>query len=66
MEDALLNLLAKMNAASRELITFYWGEDLSPSQANRLADKVRIEYPAQQVEMYEGGQPHYFLILSVE
>jgi DAK2 domain fusion protein YloV len=66
LEDALLNLLAKMNAASRELITFYWGEDLSPSQANRLADKVRIEYPAQQVEMYEGGQPHYFLILSVE
>jgi DAK2 domain fusion protein YloV len=66
LEEALLNLLGKMNADSRELITLYWGEDLSPSQANQLADKVRVEYPAQQVEMYEGGQPHYFLILSVE
>jgi DAK2 domain fusion protein YloV len=66
LEEALLNLLGKMKADSRELITLYWGEDLSPSQANQLADKVRVEYPAQQVEMYEGGQPHYFLILSVE
>ena len=66
LEEALLNLLGKMKADSHELITLYWGEDLSPSQANQLADKVRVEYPAQQVEMYEGGQPHYFLILSVE
>jgi hypothetical protein len=66
LEEALLNLLGKMNADSRELITFYWGEDLDPSQANRLADTVRVGYPAQQVEIYEGGQPHYFLILSVE
>jgi dihydroxyacetone kinase-like predicted kinase len=66
LEEALMNLLGKMNAGSRELITFYWGEDLDPSQANRLADIVRIDYPAQQVEIYEGGQPHYFLILSVE
>jgi uncharacterized protein len=66
LEEALLNLLGKMKADSHELITLYWGEDLSPSQANQLADKVRVEYPVQQVEMYEGGQPHYFLILSVE
>ncbi|MGD0805952.1 MAG: DAK2 domain-containing protein [Anaerolineales bacterium] len=66
LEEALLNLLRKMKADSHELITLYWGEDLSPSQANQLADTVRVEYPAQQVEMYEGGQPHYFLILSVE
>jgi hypothetical protein len=66
LEEALLNLLGSMKADLHELITFYWGEDLSPSQANRLADKVRVEYPSQQVEMYEGGQPHYFLILSVE
>ncbi len=66
LEEALLNLLVKMKADARELITCYWGEDLNPSQANRLADTVRAEYPAQQVEIYEGGQPHYFLILSVE
>jgi len=66
LEEALMNLLEKMNAASRELITFYWGEDLDPAHANRLADTVRIGYPAQQVEIYEGGQPHYYLILSVE
>jgi uncharacterized protein len=66
LEEALLNLLGKMKADSRELITLYWGEALDPSHANRLADAVRMGYPAQQVEIYPGGQPHYFLILSVE
>jgi DAK2 domain fusion protein YloV len=66
LEEALLNLLGKMKADSHELITFYWGEDLDPPRANRLADRVRIEFPSQQVEVYEGGQPHYFFILSVE
>jgi DAK2 domain fusion protein YloV len=66
LEEAMLNLLAKMKADSHELITFYWGEALNAAQANRLADVVRNGYPAQQVEIYEGGQPHYFLILSVE
>jgi DAK2 domain fusion protein YloV len=66
LEEALLDLLVKMQADSHELITFYWGEDLDPPHANVLADKIRIEYPSQQVEVYEGGQPHYFFILSVE
>ncbi|MBN1439214.1 MAG: DAK2 domain-containing protein [Anaerolineales bacterium] len=66
LEDTLMDLLFKMGAESRELVTLYWGERLTPQAANQLADKIRATFPAQQVESYEGGQPHYFFILSVE
>jgi DAK2 domain fusion protein YloV len=66
LEDALMDLLRKMKADSHELITLYWGDRLTPQAANQLADKVRASFPEQQVESYEGGQPHYFFIMSVE
>jgi DAK2 domain fusion protein YloV len=66
LEDALMNLLRKMQAGKRELITLYWGDRLTPQAADQLADKVRANFPEQKVEAYEGGQPHYFFILSVE
>jgi DAK2 domain fusion protein YloV len=66
LEESLIDLLRKMGAQTHELITLYWGERLSSQAANQLADKVRAGFPDQQVESYEGGQPHYFFILSVE
>jgi dihydroxyacetone kinase-like predicted kinase len=53
-------------AASRELITLYYGEDLSVMDANQLGDHIREHYPEQELEIHEGGQPHYQLILSIE
>jgi hypothetical protein len=66
LEDALMDLLRKMEADSRELITLYWGDRLTPQAASQLVDAVRDTFPNQEVESYEGGQPHYFFILSVE
>ncbi|MBN2086601.1 MAG: DAK2 domain-containing protein [Anaerolineales bacterium] len=66
LEESLLELLRKMGAETHELITLYWGDRLTPQAANQLTDKVRATFPSPQVESYEGGQPHYFFILSVE
>jgi DAK2 domain fusion protein YloV len=66
LEEALLDLLNIMGADSHELVTLYWGDRLTPQAANQLTDKVRANFPNSQVESYDGGQPHYFFILSVE
>jgi DAK2 domain fusion protein YloV len=66
LEESLMKLLRKMGVENHELVTLYWGERLTHQSANQLTDKVRAAFPAQQVESYEGGQPHYFFILSVE
>jgi acid stress-induced BolA-like protein IbaG/YrbA len=35
-------------------------------EANRIADVIRAAYPTQEIELQDGGQPHYQFIISVE
>jgi len=66
IEEAVLGLLEKAETDKRELITFYYGEDLSRSEAFRIADAAREKYPSQEIEVQDGGQPHYPFLISVE
>lgn len=66
LEDAALETLAAAGADQAELLTMYFGADLAPRQANEIADRVRLRWPAAAVELLEGGQPHFPLLISVE
>ena len=66
IEEGVMAFLAKAQAAEHELITLYYGEDLDQSEANRIVDAVRQAYPGQEIELQDGGQPHYQFIISVE
>ena len=35
-------------------------------QANQIADNLRQRWPQQEVEVIDGGQHHYHLIVSIE
>ena len=59
-------LLDKAEAADHEIVTLFYGEEMSHVEANRIADLIREKYPNLEVEVQEGGQPHYQFILSVE
>jgi dihydroxyacetone kinase-like predicted kinase len=66
VEAACLGALEKAETTERELITLFYGEDMTSTEANRIVDVIRAAYPAQEVELQDGGQPHYQFILSVE
>ena len=66
VEEGCLELLEKANAAEHELITLFYGQDITHAEANRIADAIRNRYSGQEVEVQEGGQPHYQFIISVE
>ena len=66
IEDACLALLEKAGTPDYELITLFYGEGMSHPEANRIADLIRQRYTGQEVEVQEGGQPHYQFILSIE
>jgi len=66
VEEGCLCLLEKANAKEHELITLFFGEDLTATEANLISDKVREAYPGQEIEVQDGGQPHYQFIISVE
>ena len=66
VEHACLEALQKANTAEYELITLFHGEQLPPAEANRIVDVIRSAYPAQEIEVQDGNQPHYQFIISVE
>lgn len=66
VEQAVLDLLKTAKAEEHELITMIYGEDLKAAQANQIADLVRQAYPRLEIELQDGGQPHYQFILSIE
>lgn len=59
-------LFESVGAQDYEIVTLYYGQDLPPAQAEALADAIRATYPDLEVEVIDGGQPHYYYIISVE
>jgi fatty acid kinase len=66
LEKGVLDFLKKAKAEDHELITLFYGEELKSNEANRIADLVREKYPSLEIEVQDGGQPHYQFIISVE
>ncbi len=65
-EETVWQLLAKMNANDRELLTFYYGEDVSEAEAETLQAQVQSRYNRQEITFVRGDQPHYHYIISAE
>jgi DAK2 domain fusion protein YloV len=66
LKEVVQEMLRQMQADEQEIITIYYGEDIVGAEAESLADEIMAHYPAQEVELVDGGQPHYHYILSVE
>jgi len=64
--DGCLSFLEKVGAKDFELITLFYGENVSRSEVDKVADKIREKYPMLDIEVQEGGQPHYQFIISLE
>jgi DAK2 domain fusion protein YloV len=65
-EEVAWNLLERMGASDRELITIYWGGDLAEGEAEAFCEQVRERYSDAEVELVHGGQPFYDYIISAE
>ena len=64
--DVLNEVLAKLNLDEAEVITIYHGADTEPTEAEQVSMAIREQYPQLQIEVVNGGQPHYNYIVSVE
>jgi hypothetical protein len=61
-----LDALEQIGAEGYEIVTIYYGESVTADEAQQLADELKRRYPEQEVEVVDGGQPHYYYILSAE
>jgi uncharacterized protein len=66
LKDAALGLLKKAHADHFELITLFYGADVSRMEVDTIVDSIRKKYIKQEIEVQDGGQPHYQFIISIE
>ena len=66
IDQTLLELVDAMMNEDAELITLYYGSDISEEDAENAAAKVEEKYPAIDVELQMGGQPIYYYVISME
>ena len=65
-DEVLTEALARANPDEAEVVTIYYGADTKLAEAEQVAAAIREQHPQLQVEVVQGGQPHYNYIASVE
>jgi len=61
----MLKAIGETRSRDAELVTLYTGAEVEPSFASEIADKIRQLFGIE-VEVVDGGQPHYEFIISIE
>ena len=60
------DLIAKLHHPAHSLVNIYYGADVSEEEALNLQEVLQEKYPDLDVEVFEGGQPIYYYIVSLE
>lgn len=66
IDEITTNLIQKLVDEDTAIITLFYGEDVSEDAANELRDSLEDKFEDIDVELYYGGQPLYYYLISVE
>lgn len=66
IEETTIDMLSQLIDDDSELISVYYGKDVSSEQVDSLTAKIEETYPDLDLEVHSGGQPIYYYIVSVE
>lgn len=66
IKDSVMEMLESMVTDESELISIYYGTDVTEADAEAIAAEVTEKYPDFEIELQNGGQPVYYYIVSVE
>lgn len=65
VDKVVIELLSKL-VDFDDIITLYYGEDVTKDQADALKERLEEIYEDMDIEVHAGNQPLYYYILSVE
>ncbi len=66
LDKVVFGILDKLVQDPDGVITLYYGQDVQETDARALAERIEEKYPDCDVDVYNGGQPLYYYIFSVE
>ena len=65
VSDVTLDLIEKLRS-DEEIITLYYGQDVTEADAEALQAMIQEKYPDCDVELHYGGQPIYYYYIALE
>lgn len=65
-ENGAKELLKKIVTEEAEMISIYYGEDVTQKEAENIKRYAEKNFPNCDIELQRGGQPLYYYIISVE
>ena len=66
LEETTKELIANLVVEDSELISIYYGEEVSEEDAEKFTEEITELYPDVDVDIQFGGQPIYYYVLAVE
>ena len=66
MDAVAADTIASMMSEDAELISIYYGADITEEAAEAFRNQIAEKYSACDVELQYGGQPIYYYVMSVE
>ena len=66
VNECTRDLIDKTVTEDAEIISIYYGLDVSGEDAEGIAEYISSKYPGAEVDVYYGGQPLYYYIISIE
>jgi DAK2 domain fusion protein YloV len=66
VEGTTYELLCALVDEDSELISIYYGSDVTEEEANALLERAQAKFPGLDIEIHAGGQPIYYYVISVE
>lgn len=66
LEETTKELIAHLVDEDSELISIYYGEEVTEEDAEKFAGEIEALYPDIDVDIQFGGQPIYYYVLAVE
>lgn len=66
INEVALKLLEILLREDSEILTIYYGQDISKEKAQELYDLISQKYPSLAIELVYGGQPYYFYYFGLE
>ena len=66
VSDVVLELVEHLVDDDSEIISLYYGDEVDVEDAEKISEDLEERYPLVDIEVYYGGQPIYYYVLSVE
>ena len=66
MDLVIQDTLQRMDIDRYEIVTLYYGEDVTSQQAQETAKRIKGRHSHLEIEVVDGGQPYYAYIFSAE